>query len=62
MLKFLLNFATMPIHILITQNYRKIKENTQLRCELINDDSVEADAEILTLIVDSLKAAGLKEF
>ena len=40
----------------------KLKENTQLGCELINDDSVEADAEILALVVDSLKAAGLKEF
>lgn len=40
----------------------KLKENTQLGCELINDDSVEADAEILALVVASLKAAGLKEF
>ena len=28
----------------------KLKENTQLGCELINDDSVEADAEILALL------------
>ncbi len=40
----------------------KLKENTQLGCELINDDSVEADAEILALVVASLKAAGLKDF
>lgn len=40
----------------------KLKEITQLGCELINDDSVEADAEIIALVVDSLKATGLKEF
>lgn len=40
----------------------KLKEITQLGCELINDDSVEADAEIIALVVDSLKAAGLTEF
>ena len=40
----------------------KLKEITQLGCELINDDSVEADAEIIALVVDSLKAAGLDEF
>ena len=31
-------------------------------CELINDDSVEADAEIIALVVESLKASGLEEF
>ncbi|MFQ9515398.1 MAG: ATP phosphoribosyltransferase regulatory subunit [Eubacterium sp.] len=40
----------------------KLKEITQLGCELINDDSVEADAEIIALVVDSLKATGLTEF
>lgn len=40
----------------------KLKEITQLGCELINDDSVEADAEIIALVVDSLKATGLNEF
>ena len=40
----------------------KLKEITQLGCELINDDSVEADAEIIALVVDALKATGLKEF
>lgn len=37
----------------------KLKENTQLGCELINDDSVEADAEMIALAVESLKASGL---
>ena len=40
----------------------KLKEITQLGCELINDDSVEADAEMIALVVESLKQAGLKEF
>lgn len=40
----------------------KLKEITQLGCELINDDSLEADAEMITLVVDSLKATGLDEF
>ncbi len=39
----------------------KLKENTQLGCELINDDSIEADAEIIALLVESLKASGLEE-
>lgn len=40
----------------------KLKEITQMGCELINDESVEADAEVIALVVDSLKAAGLNEF
>lgn len=40
----------------------KLKEITQLGCELINDDSLEADAEMIALVVDSLKATGLHEF
>lgn len=40
----------------------KLKEITQLGCELVNDDSVEADAEMIALVVESLKASGLDEF
>lgn len=40
----------------------RLKENTQLGAELIGDDSVEADAEMLAMLVDGLKRAGLKEF
>lgn len=40
----------------------KLKENTHMGCELIGDDSVDADAEIIAMIVDSLKRSGLKEF
>ena len=40
----------------------KLKESTQLGAELINDDSVHADAEMIALTVECLKAAGLEEF
>lgn len=40
----------------------KLKETTQLGCELINDNSAEADAEMIALVVESLKASGLTEF
>ncbi len=40
----------------------RLKENTQLGAELVGDNSVAADAEILALVVDSLKTAGLLEF
>ncbi len=40
----------------------KLKEVTQMGAELINDPSVEADAEIVSLVVRSLKSAGLKRF
>ena len=40
----------------------KQKEVTQIGCELINDPSVIADAEMLAVTIDSLLAAGLKEF
>ncbi|MDD2972972.1 MAG: ATP phosphoribosyltransferase regulatory subunit [Lachnospiraceae bacterium] len=40
----------------------KLKESTQMGAELIGDDSVEADAEMISLVIESLKATGLKEF
>ncbi len=40
----------------------RLKESTQCGVEMIGDSSVEADAEILAMVVDSLKAGGLKEF
>lgn len=44
-------------------SYRgKLKESTQLGAELIGDGTVEADAEMLALVIDSLKAVGLEEF
>ncbi|MBR6172625.1 MAG: ATP phosphoribosyltransferase regulatory subunit [Eubacterium sp.] len=35
---------------------------TQAGCELINDDSSAADAEVLSCVIDCLKASGLTEF
>lgn len=40
----------------------RLKETTQLGAELIGDNSVAADAEILALVVNGLKVAGLQEF
>ena len=40
----------------------KLKETTQLGCELINDDSSAADAELLAVAIHCLRASGLKEF
>lgn len=40
----------------------RLKENTQLGAELIGEDSIEADAEMIAMLVDGLKKVGLKEF
>lgn len=40
----------------------KLREITQMGAELMNDDSVEADAEMIALVVESLLQTGLKEF
>ncbi len=40
----------------------RLKENTQTGAELIGDDSADADAEMIALVVDALKSAGLQEF
>lgn len=40
----------------------RLKENTQLGAELIGEDSIEADAEMIAMLVDGLKQVGLKEF
>ena len=40
----------------------KLKEVTQIGCELMNDDSAAADAEMIHLVIDTLKASGLKRF
>lgn len=40
----------------------KLKEVTQMGAELINDGSVEADAELIAMVVEALLGAGLKEF
>lgn len=40
----------------------RLKECTQLGAELMGDAAMDADAEMLSMIVDCLQAAGLKEF
>lgn len=40
----------------------KLKEVTQMGAELINDSSVEADAEMISLVIEALKNTGLKRF
>ena len=40
----------------------RLRENTQLGAELIGVDSIEADAEMIAMAVESLKEVGLKDF
>lgn len=40
----------------------RLKEITQTGVELIGDDASGADAEVIAMVIDSLKAAGLEEF
>lgn len=44
-------------------NYQgRLRETTQLGAELIGVDSVEADAEMIAMAIESLKEAGLEDF
>ncbi len=40
----------------------RLKESTQMGAEMIGLDAVEADAEMLAMVIDCLKKAGLEEF
>ena len=40
----------------------RLREVTQMGAGLIGDDSVEADAEMLSMVIESLLAVGVKEF
>ena len=40
----------------------RLKERAETGVELIGDDSADGDAEMIAMVIDSLKAAGLKEF
>lgn len=40
----------------------RLKETTQLGAELIGDATVQADAEVLSMVVECLKIAGLRDF
>lgn len=61
---------TMPIRLCYTGNtfanvsdlQGRLKESTQIGVELINDSSVDADAEMIALMIESLKCAGLTDF
>lgn len=44
-------------------NYQgRLRETTQLGAELIGVDSIEADAEMIAMAIESLKEAGLQDF
>jgi len=46
-----------------TPNHQgKLKEVTQMGAEFIGDSSVEADAEMIAMVISVLKSAGLKDF
>ena len=40
----------------------KLKENTSVGCELIGDDSIDADFEIISMVIDCMKNIGIEEF
>lgn len=40
----------------------RLRENTQMGAELMGDDSAEADAEMLALVIECLTSIGLEEF
>lgn len=51
-----------PVFINSTSYQGRLKESTQTGVELIGDDTNDADAEMIAMVIHSLKAAGLKEF
>ena len=40
----------------------KLKETCQLGAELVNDDSAQADSEVIAMAIDCFLASGLKDF
>ncbi len=40
----------------------RLKETTQAGCELIGDNSTQADAEVIALLIDAILSSGLTEF
>lgn len=40
----------------------KLRESTQMGVEFLNDDSADADAEVIALVVETLKRSGLENF
>lgn len=50
-------------YINVSKYYQgKLKENTSIGAELIGDDSLGADYEIISMVIECMKTAGLKEF
>ncbi|MEZ3485925.1 MAG: ATP phosphoribosyltransferase regulatory subunit [Lachnospiraceae bacterium] len=66
----LLKDENLPVRLCYTgntfinhSNYQgRLRETTQMGAEFIGDGSVEADAEMLALVIESLLTIGLKEF
>ncbi len=58
-----IRFSYMGNTFINTSNLQgKLKEVTQMGAELINAPSVEADAEMISLVIEALKNTGLKRF
>lgn len=51
-----------PTYINRASYQGRLNESTQTGVELIGDDSSDADAEMIALVIDALKSTGLKEF
>ena len=51
-----------PTFINGTSYQGRLKESTQTGAELIGDDTSDADAEMIAMVIDALKETGLKEF
>jgi len=45
-----------------SEHQGKLKEVTQMGCEFVGDNSSDADAEMIALVIDSLLKTGLEEF
>ena len=58
-----LRFCYMGNNFINTSDLQgKLKETTQMGAELLGDDSPEADAEMIAMLVEALSNAGLREF
>lgn len=51
-----------PTFINGTSYQGRLKESTQTGAELIGDDTSDADAEMIAMVIDALRETGLKEF
>lgn len=51
-----------PTFINNTSYQGRLKESTQTGAELIGDDTSDADAEMIAMVIDALKSTGLQEF